>query len=250
MYYKLSSLTVLQAPWRHCILFCFHFTRQVCSKCSFGFYDCNNITDTYRYEVHFQKGLDCGGAYIKLLSNYDGLRLVSVFFMTLLWLGILLSLCSELFAWILVKRLLVDLLQIHQTVHTLSCWYDFPSFYSILLYSTWINSEISLSFIAYQSQFSDGTPYTIMFGPDKCGDSRKVHFIFRHRNPVTGAYEEKHARQSNVDLSDYFNDNKPHLYTLRESWLERMRESEGERGRAHFVYKPKPERRPSDEVLM
>lgn len=94
----------------------------------------------FQYEVHFQKGIDCGGAYIKLLSNYDGLRL---------------------------------------------------------------------------SQFSDGTPYTIMFGPDKCGNSRKVHFIFRHRNPVTGAYEEKHARQSNVDLSDYFNDHKPHLYTLR-----------------------------------
>lgn len=41
------------------------------------------ITDasTYRYEVHFQKSMDCGGAYIKLLSDYDGLRLVSVIFL-------------------------------------------------------------------------------------------------------------------------------------------------------------------------
>ena len=36
------------------------------------------------------------------------------------------------------------------------------------------------------------TPFTIMFGPDKCGATNKVHFIFRHRNPVTGEYEEKH----------------------------------------------------------
>lgn len=66
-----------------------------------------------------------------------------------------------------------------------------------------------------------------MFGPDKCGKSHKVHFIFRHRNPVTGEYEEKHARQPDVDLSDYFNDRNPHLYTLRESWLEVQREREG-----------------------
>ncbi|KAH9267240.1 hypothetical protein BASA84_000782 [Batrachochytrium salamandrivorans] len=40
--------------------------------------------------------------------------------------------------------------------------------------------------------FEDKTPYTIMFGPDKCGATNKVHFIFRHANPVTGALEEKH----------------------------------------------------------
>ncbi|KAF4105333.1 calnexin [Onychostoma macrolepis] len=92
-----------------------------------------------QYEVFFQKGVDCGGAYIKLLSHSDDLRL---------------------------------------------------------------------------SQFSDATPYTIMFGPDKCGSTHKIHFIFRHRNPVTGTYEEKHARQSEMDLSDYFIDQRPHLYTL------------------------------------
>ncbi|XP_036425298.1 calnexin [Colossoma macropomum] len=92
-----------------------------------------------QYEVHFQKGIDCGGAYIKLLTHSDDLRL---------------------------------------------------------------------------SQFSDVTPYSIMFGPDKCGSTYKVHFIFRHRNPRTGTYAEKHARQPETDLSDYFTDLKPHLYAL------------------------------------
>ena len=31
-----------------------------------------------------------------------------------------------------------------------------------------------------------------MFGPDKCGNTNKVHFIFRHRNPLTKEWEEKH----------------------------------------------------------
>ena len=45
-------------------------------------------------------------------------------------------------------------------------------------------------------EFSDKTPYTIMFGPDKCGSTNKVHFIFRHKNPKTGEYEEKHMVSS------------------------------------------------------
>ena len=32
--------------------------------------------------------------------------------------------------------------------------------------------------------FKADTPYTIMFGPDKCGETNKVHFILRHKNPV------------------------------------------------------------------
>lgn len=44
--------------------------------------------------------------------------------------------------------------------------------------------------------FNDRTPYTIMFGPDKCGNDVKLHFIFRHVNPLTGAVEEKHCRKS------------------------------------------------------
>ncbi|KAF9327892.1 hypothetical protein BG006_008863 [Podila minutissima] len=45
-------------------------------------------------------------------------------------------------------------------------------------------------------EFSNDTPYTIMFGPDKCGGTNKVHFIFRHKNPITGAYEEKHLQSA------------------------------------------------------
>lgn len=58
--------------------------------------------------------------------------------------------------------------------------------------------------------FGDTTPYTIMFGPDRCGPDNKLHFIFHHRNPKTGKYEEKqlkippHAKVSKVSA----------LYTL------------------------------------
>lgn len=43
-----------------------------------------------------------------------------------------------------------------------------------------------------KEEFSNTTPYVIMFGPDKCGHTNKVHFIFNHKNPKTGEYEEKH----------------------------------------------------------
>ena len=43
-------------------------------------------------------------------------------------------------------------------------------------------------------ELSDKTPYTIMFGPDRCGATNKVHFIFRHKNPLTGIFEEKHLK--------------------------------------------------------
>ncbi|RHZ49568.1 hypothetical protein Glove_519g94 [Diversispora epigaea] len=71
-----------------------------------------------QYEVKLQNGLECGGAYLKLLTESDkGIQAV---------------------------------------------------------------------------EFSDKTPYTIMFGPDRCGSTNKVHFIVRHKNPLTGDYEEKH----------------------------------------------------------
>ena len=44
----------------------------------------------------------------------------------------------------------------------------------------------------HQEEFSNASPYVIMFGPDKCGHTNKVHFIFNHKNPKTGEYEEKH----------------------------------------------------------
>ncbi|MBZ3881217.1 Vacuolar protein sorting-associated protein 8-like protein [Sciurus carolinensis] len=63
-------------------------------------------------------------------------------------------------------------------------------------------------------QFHDKTPYTIMFGPDKCGEDYKLHYIFRHKNPKMGVYEEKHAKRPDADLKTYFTDKKTHLYTL------------------------------------
>ncbi|XP_056899479.1 calnexin isoform X2 [Takifugu flavidus] len=92
-----------------------------------------------QYEVSFQSGIDCGGAYVKLLSQTPDLDL---------------------------------------------------------------------------DQFVDRTPYTIMFGPDKCGEDYKLHFIFRHKNPKTGEYEEKHAKKPDADLRTYYTDKKTHLYTL------------------------------------
>ncbi|KAF7663210.1 hypothetical protein LDENG_00217020 [Lucifuga dentata] len=92
-----------------------------------------------QYEVNFQDGIDCGGAYIKLLSDTDSLNL---------------------------------------------------------------------------EQFHDRTPYTIMFGPDKCGEDYKLHFIFRHQNPLNKDVEEKHAKRADVDLKKYYTDKKTHLYTL------------------------------------
>ncbi|WWD04084.1 hypothetical protein V865_002149 [Kwoniella europaea PYCC6329] len=76
-----------------------------------------------QYEVKLQKGLECGGAYIKLLTEGEG----------------------------------------------------------------------GEGFRAGED-YTDKTPFTIMFGPDKCGSTNKVHFIFRHRNPITGEWEEKHLK--------------------------------------------------------
>lgn len=92
-----------------------------------------------QYEVNFQDSIDCGGAYMKLLSHSSSLNL---------------------------------------------------------------------------EEFHDRTPYTIMFGPDKCGEDYKLHFIFRHKNPIIGDYDEKHAKRPDVDLKKYYTDKKTHLYTL------------------------------------
>ncbi|XP_043917559.1 calmegin [Protopterus annectens] len=92
-----------------------------------------------QYEVNFQDGIDCGGAYIKLLSSTDELDL---------------------------------------------------------------------------EEFHDRTPYTIMFGPDKCGEDYKLHFIFRHKHLKTGEYEEKHCKRPEVDLRKFYMDKKTHLHTL------------------------------------
>ncbi|XP_071442209.1 calnexin-like isoform X2 [Hetaerina americana] len=62
--------------------------------------------------------------------------------------------------------------------------------------------------------FRDKTPYTIMFGPDKCGNDHKLHFIFRHKNPLNGTFSEKHCKKPKDRVEEPMKDKKPHLYTL------------------------------------
>ncbi|XP_053947124.1 calnexin isoform X1 [Anastrepha ludens] len=64
------------------------------------------------------------------------------------------------------------------------------------------------------TKFNDKTPYTIMFGPDKCGSDIKLHFIFRHVNPINGSIEEKHCKKPKDRLEEPFKDKLPHLYQL------------------------------------
>ena len=94
-----------------------------------------------QYEVQFREGLDCGGAYVKLLRN---------------------SAISDL------------------------------------------------------TKLTDKTPFTIMFGPDKCGSESKLHFIVQYLNPKTQEYGERHWKQAKyvLDLMGAFSDKKHHLFKL------------------------------------
>jgi len=44
------------------------------------------------------------------------------------------------------------------------------------------------------AEFDNESPYSIMFGPDKCGATNKVHFIYKHKNPKSGEYVEHHLK--------------------------------------------------------
>ncbi|KAI4153869.1 MAG: hypothetical protein LQ340_002052 [Diploschistes diacapsis] len=97
--------------------------------------DNNGKTMVVQYEVKLQNGLECGGAYMKLLQD---------------------------------------------------------------------NKQL------HAEEFSNSSPYIVMFGPDKCGATNKVHFIIRHKNPKTGEYEEKHLKSPpSAKIDDI-----THLYTL------------------------------------
>lgn len=60
------------------------------------------------------------------------------------------------------------------------------------------------------SSFQDSTRYVIMFGPDRCGATNKIHFILQHKSPVTGNWEEKHLK----DAPQAPGDELSHLYGL------------------------------------
>ncbi|PKA55285.1 Calnexin like 1 [Apostasia shenzhenica] len=59
------------------------------------------------------------------------------------------------------------------------------------------------------SEFDNDAPYSIMFGPDKCGSTNKVHFILKHKNPKTGEYVEHHLKYPPSVPSDKLS----HVYT-------------------------------------
>ncbi|XP_010942328.1 calnexin homolog [Elaeis guineensis] len=58
-------------------------------------------------------------------------------------------------------------------------------------------------------EFDNESPYTIMFGPDKCGSTNKVHFIFKHKNPKSGQFVEHHLKFPPSVPSDKLS----HVYT-------------------------------------
>ncbi|XP_022994375.1 calnexin homolog [Cucurbita maxima] len=58
-------------------------------------------------------------------------------------------------------------------------------------------------------EFDNESPYSIMFGPDKCGATNKVHFIFKHKNPKTGEYVEHHLKNPPSVPADKLS----HVYT-------------------------------------
>ncbi|KAJ1432772.1 Calreticulin family-domain-containing protein [Ochromonadaceae sp. CCMP2298] len=60
-------------------------------------------------------------------------------------------------------------------------------------------------------ELNSDTPYSIMFGPDKCGNNNKVHFIVQYQNPVTQEWEEKHYNETLPAKLD----SNTHLYTLK-----------------------------------
>lgn len=60
------------------------------------------------------------------------------------------------------------------------------------------------------SEFSSDTRYVIMFGPDRCGATDKVHFILQHQNPKSQKWEEKHFKEPPTVPNDQLT----HLYSL------------------------------------
>ena len=88
-----------------------------------------------QYEVRFQKPLECGGAYIKLLRDGS---------------------------------------------------------------------------IRSAEELRDDTPFVVMFGPDLCGKTDRIHVIIPHFNPVSGQWSEHRLHGGPRPV----NDTNTHLYTL------------------------------------
>ncbi|RWS31248.1 calnexin-like protein, partial [Leptotrombidium deliense] len=66
------------------------------------------------------------------------------------------------------------------------------------------------------NQLNDKTAYSVMFGPDKCGNDYKLHFIFMHKNPRNGTLREIHWKKSTAvnKLDEAVKDGKWHVFRL------------------------------------
>jgi len=58
------------------------------------------------------------------------------------------------------------------------------------------------------AKFDNESPYVLMFGPDRCGATDKVHFIVRQQNAKTKVWHEHHLRDAPRAKAD----RAPHLY--------------------------------------
>ncbi|PON95808.1 Calreticulin/calnexin [Trema orientale] len=58
-------------------------------------------------------------------------------------------------------------------------------------------------------KFDNESPYSIMFGSDKCGSTNKVHFILKHKNLKNWKYVEHHLNNRSSVPSDKLT----HVYT-------------------------------------
>ncbi|GMI67324.1 calnexin 1 [Hibiscus trionum] len=82
-------------------------------------------------------------------------------------------------------------------------------------------------------EFDNESPYAIMFGPDKCGLTNKVHFILKHKNPKSGEYVEHHLGNQPTVPSDKLT----HVYTaiLRPNNEVRILVDGEEKAKANFL---------------
>jgi calnexin len=64
--------------------------------------------------------------------------------------------------------------------------------------------------IADLSKLDADSPFSVMFGPDKCGLSNQVHFIMNYQDPVTKVWGEKRFNNTASAPTDKLS----HLYTL------------------------------------
>lgn len=58
-------------------------------------------------------------------------------------------------------------------------------------------------------EMEESTGYTVMFGPDKCGNTNKVHLILRFKNEKSGEIKEHHLKKPPIMKNDKLS----HLYT-------------------------------------